>query len=132
MNETVNDAVNTATKYATEATQGDFPMWILLIVLGALAYVAWIKGWLGKETEDKIKAKRADLYAKAHELLDKAKTEEKKLAAIQAPIPSATLEAVAAAPFDKGAQIVSLHDALLKGAIKQDQYDAEVAKILAQ
>lgn len=86
---------------------------ILVVVLIVLAAVTWRKGWLGPETEAKIKAKRDQLKLELSGY-------EAKLTAIASP----------SAPVDPNAALLAAtHELLTRGVITQEQYDATVKKL---
>lgn len=89
--------------------------WIIgfVIALVVLAAIAWRKGWLGKETEDRIKAKRDKLLLELH-------IANERLKAMAQP----------GAADSTSAGINAAKDLLARGSITQEQYDAIVKKIV--
>ena len=91
-----------------------------VVGLIVLAGIAWRKGWLGKETEDKIKDKRDKLLQDAHALTQKLEA----LALSKFPVSAGT------STINTAAGIAELKDMLARGVITQAQYDDSIKKLM--
>lgn len=112
----------------------DFPWGLVLItVLIVGGIYVWRSGMLGKENEDKIKAERAKIAGAAAQKIAGLTAKLNAMASPQAMVDAVAIpSAVAAAPRDKAVRILEAKALLDAGTITQPQYDAAVAKIVAE